>query len=111
MAERPEPKRTRGRPRAGDGGAGVQALDRGMGLRRALARAERTTLTEIASERADVYAERTLNGLTLHYADPETDKELAAVPIATASAPKARARRRPSTAREKRESGASTVPI
>jgi IclR family acetate operon transcriptional repressor len=48
MAGQPEPKRTRGRPRSGDSGAVVQALDRGMALLRALARAERTTLTEIA---------------------------------------------------------------
>jgi hypothetical protein len=40
-----------------------------------------TPAIEIASDHADVYAERTLNGLTLHYADTETDKELAAVPI------------------------------
>lgn len=30
---------------------------------------------------ADVYAERTPNGLALHYADPSTGKELSAVPI------------------------------
>jgi len=32
-------------------------------------------------ERADVYAERTPNGLTLHYADPQSNREIAAVPV------------------------------
>ncbi len=48
MAARAEPKRTRGRPRSGESGAVVQALDRGMTLLRVLARNDRATLTEIA---------------------------------------------------------------
>ena len=48
MALRTEPKRTRGRPRSGEGGAVVQALDRGLTLLRVLAANDRATLTEIA---------------------------------------------------------------
>ena len=48
MALRTEPKRTRGRPRSGQGGAVVQALDRGLTLLRVLAANDRATLTEIA---------------------------------------------------------------
>ncbi len=48
MALRTEPKRTRGRPRSGEGGTVVQALDRGLTLLRVLAANDRATLTEIA---------------------------------------------------------------
>lgn len=48
MAIRPEAKRSRGRPRSGDAGATVQALDRGLVLLATLARTDRATLTEIA---------------------------------------------------------------
>ncbi|HSF93449.1 MAG TPA: IclR family transcriptional regulator, partial [Thermohalobaculum sp.] len=48
MARMAEPKKTRGRPRSGDGGATVQALDRGLSLLAILARTDRATLTEIA---------------------------------------------------------------
>ena len=48
MAPRAEPKKTRGRPRSGEAGATVQALDRGLALLAALARTGRATLTEIA---------------------------------------------------------------
>ena len=48
MAIRPEAKRSRGRPRSGDAGAIVQALDRGLVLLATLARTDRATLTEIA---------------------------------------------------------------
>jgi len=49
MATRAEPKRTRGRPRSDDGGATVQALDRGLSLLAALARTDRATLTEVGA--------------------------------------------------------------
>ena len=48
MALRTELKRTRGRPRSGEGGTVVQALDRGLTLLRVLAANDRATLTEIA---------------------------------------------------------------
>jgi IclR family acetate operon transcriptional repressor len=68
MATRAEPKRTRGRPRSSETGAVVQALDRGLTLLRALARAERATLTEIALSAGMVpsTAHRMLNTMQRH---------------------------------------------
>ncbi len=68
MAPRMEPKRTRGRPRSSEGGGVVQALDKGLTLLRALARAERATLTEIALSAGMVpsTAHRMLNTMQRH---------------------------------------------
>lgn len=68
MAARVEQKRTRGRPRSGEGAAVVQALDRGIVLLKALARTDRATLTEIAlgAGMAPSTAHRLLTTLEYH---------------------------------------------